>query len=422
MRNRYGRAGDGSIRIFGQDPAAPPTRDVKPAAMLLQENRASMKWSGWKLAGGLLVLTTVIGFAEATQVYLGIGAQGRTISYRDALASTMPSWFMLALLLPIAIWLARQFRLDERGWRRALPIHLAASVLFSLVHLGLSSWISDYLLMSQPVAVPFLRNITRIFTLFFVLDTLFYWAMIGGFYAFDYGRRYREEERSATQFALKASRLETSLQRANLEALRMQLNPHFLFNTLNTISVLAMKGERQPVVRMINRLSDLLRLSLENNRQTMTLGEEVDFLQRYLEIEQVRFRDRLSVRVDVPETLLEAEVPSLILQPIVENAVVHGVSQQTEGGSIEITGRRRDNRLVLVVKDSGPGFRNGAARNGTGVGMSNTAARLEELYGSDHVIRRENSAEGGATVTIELPYRVLPRDPQDEVEWTRSAP
>ena len=416
MRNRYGRAVDGSIRIFGQ---APTTESS--AGVLAQENHTSIKWNGWKFSGGLLVLTTLISFAEATQVYLGIGAQGRTISYRDALASTMPSWFILALLLPIAIWLARRFRLDEGGWRRALPIHLIASIVFTLVHLGLASWISDYLLMSEPVPVPFLRNVTRIFTIFFVVDMLYYWAIIGGYYAIDYGRRYREEERAATQLALKASRLENSLSRANLEALRMQLNPHFLFNTLNTISVLAMKGERQPVVRMINRLSDLLRLSLENNRQTMSLGEEVDFLQRYLEIEQVRFRDRLSVRVDVPEDLLDAEVPSLILQPIVENAVVHGVSQQTEGGVIEITGRRNGEKLVLVVKDSGPGFRNGTGRNRTGVGMSNTAARLEELYGSDQVIRRENSAEGGATVTVELPYRVLSRDPQDDVEWTRSA-
>jgi two-component system, LytTR family, sensor kinase len=419
MKQRYGRAGDGSIRIFGDTLAAQSARDAASAIMLVQENRSSMKWSSWRLVALLLAMTTVIGFAEATQVFLGIGAQGRPIKYYDALASTMPSWFMLALLLPIAIMLARRFRLDEKGWRLALPVHLAASVVFALVHLGLSSWVSDYVLLSG--SVPFLSNITRIFTLFFVVDTLYYWGMIGGYYAFEYGRRYREEERSASQLALQASRLETSLSRANLEALRMQLNPHFLFNTLNTISVLAMKGERQPVVRMINRLSDLLRLSLENNRQTMTLGEEVDFLQRYLEIEQVRFRDRLTVRVDVPDDLLDAEVPSLILQPLVENAVVHGVSQQLEGGVIEITGRRTGDRLVLIVRDTGPGFRNRADRNGTGVGMSNTAARLEQLYGANHSIQAQNGAEGGATVTLDLPYRVLSRDSQDEVEWNRSA-
>jgi two-component system, LytTR family, sensor kinase len=411
MKREYVRAADGSIRIFSPDPG-------HQTRVLLQESRGSMKWTGWKLVGALFLITTAIGFAEATQVYLGVGAQGKTISYRESMASTMPSWLMLAGLLPLAIWLARRFRLDEKGWRRALPIHLAASIVFTAVHLGLSSWISDYVLMSA--TVPFLRNITRIFTLFFVLDTLFYWGMIGSYYAFEYGRRYREEERAAAQLALKASRLETSLSRANLEALRMQLNPHFLFNTLNTISVLALKGERQPVVRMINRLSDLLRLSLENNRQTMTLGEEVDFLQRYLEIEQVRFRDRLTVRVDVPEELLDAEVPSLVLQPIVENAVVHGVSKQTEGGSIEISGRRKDDRLILEVRDSGPGFRSDSVRNGTGVGISNTSARLEQLYGTDHRISRENRPGGGAIVTVELPYRVLSRDPQEDLEWNRS--
>jgi sensor histidine kinase YesM len=152
-----------------------------------------------------------------------------------------------------------------------------------------------------------------------------------------------------------------------------------------------MKGERQRVVRMINRLSDLLRLSLENARQTITLGEEVDFLQRYLEIEQVRFRDRMTVLVDVPDELLDAEVPSLILQPVAENAVIHGVSQVREGGLIEISARRENGRLMLKVQDTGPGFPDSVVEEG--VGLSNTAARLEQLYGMDHEFKRSTASK-----------------------------
>jgi hypothetical protein len=420
VSERYGRVYDGSIRIFEVESIPPIQADEAAAGWHVQEKRAAMRWTPWKAGLVLLAATTLIGLAEATQIYLGAGEQGAAFGWGRAMGATMPSWYVLALLLPPTIWLARRFRLDESGRRRsALPIHLVASVAFTAVHLGLSSWIS-HSLRPDPQG-PFLSTVANTLTLFFVLDTLFYWALIGGYYAFEYNRRLRERERAAAVLMLKASRLETSLSRANLEALRMQLNPHFLFNTLNTISVLAMKGERNRVVRMINRLSDLLRLALENDRQTMTLGEEVDFLQRYLEIEQVRFRERLRVQMDVPEDLLDAEVPSLLLQPIVENAVVHGVSRQLEGGSITIVARRAGERLQLLVQDSGPGFGDENARNGMGVGVSNTAARLEQLYGAEQEFRRENRPEGGARVSIEIPYRVLPRETQEEVEWKRSA-
>lgn len=421
MTRRTGRGLDRSVRILRLEAARSSSPEELPSRWVVRETEVSMKWSGWKIAAALLVLTTLIGIAEGIQVYVGARAQGGDVSWSRALGATMPSWYVLALLLPITIWLARRYRLDDSGWRRALTIHLIASVCFTLVHLGISSWFSEYLLLPGTFSVPFLRNLIRLFTMFFVVDTLYYWGLVGGYYAFDYSRRYRERERAAAELALKASRLETSLSHANLEALRMQLNPHFLFNTLNTISVLAMKGERQSVVRMINRLSDLLRLSLENSRQTITLGEELDFVQRYLEIEQVRFRDRLAVKLDVPEDLLDAEVPSLVLQPVVENAVLHGVSRQSEGGMIEISARRSGERLLLIVRDTGSGFPVEHIGNGTGVGIGNTAARLEQLYGVDQEFTRENGPDGGALVMIAIPYTVLPRTTQEEVEWKRSA-
>ena len=421
MKTGLGRGLDRSVRILRLETAHASTPEDHTSRWVVRDKDASMKWSRGQIAVGLFALTTLIGIAEGIQVYVGAHAQGSQVSWSRSFGATMPSWYVLAMLLPLAVLLARRYRLDDRGWRLALCIHLIASICFTLVHLGISSWFSDYLLLPGPGPAPFLSNLVRLFTMYFVIDTLYYWGLVAGYYAFDYSRRYRERERAATELALKASRLETSLSHANLEALRMQLNPHFLFNTLNTIAVLAMKGERQRVVRMINRLSDLLRLSLENSRQTITLGEELDFVQRYLEIEQVRFRDRLSIKLDVPEDLLDAEVPSLLLQPVVENAVLHGISQQLEGGVIEIVARRSGERLVMSVRDTGSGFPVELVRNGTGVGIGNTAARLEELYGMDQEFTRENGPDGGALVTIASPYTVLPRLTQEEVEWRRSA-
>lgn len=411
------RAGDGALRILRIESSL-PTPD-NPNGWVASNG---MKWSRWKIALLLVVLATLVGFAEALQVYIGVGAQGTELSWSSAMSSTMPSWYVLAALLPLTMWLARRFRLDEESsWRRALPVHLAASLGFTAIHIGLSSWLSNYVFSSEPPTVSFLHNVARVATLYFVLDTLFYWGILAVIYAFEYGRRYRERERTTGELALKASRLETSLSRANLEALRMQLNPHFLFNTLNTISVLAMKGDKARVVRMISRLSDLLRLSLENSRQTVTLADELEFVERYLEIEQVRFRDRLAVKIDVPAELMTAEVPSLLLQPLVENAVLHGVSQQLDGGLVQVEARRRADQLVLVVSDTGPGFRESEGRGCMGVGLGNTAARLEQLYPGCHLLRQGNAEQGGAVVTIEIPYRILATEPQEEVQWKRSA-
>ncbi|MGH7507342.1 MAG: sensor histidine kinase, partial [Longimicrobiales bacterium] len=245
----------------------------------------------------------------------------------------------------------------------------------------------------------------------FILDIVYYWTLVGVFYMYDYRNRYREQERTAAELALKASRLEGSLARANLETLRMQLNPHFLFNTLNAISVLALKGERQNVVRMLTRLSDLLRLALENADQVVPLAEELAFLEPYLEIEQVRFRDRLDVIQDVPAEVLDAEVPSLLLQPIVENAVRHGIARCTGPGTIEIRALTADGRLVIEVRDSGPGFAASAADSeGHGVGIANTRARLEQLYGPEHRLELVNGTRGGAIVRVVIPFRTFRYD------------
>jgi sensor histidine kinase YesM len=185
----------------------------------------------------------------------------------------------------------------------------------------------------------------------------------------------------------------------------MQLNPHFLFNTLNAISVLALKGDRQNVVRMLARLSDLLRLALENAEQVVPLSEELVFLQPYVEIEQVRFRDRLQVVQDIDPDTLDAEVPSLFLQPIVENAVRHGIAQRPGPGLIEIRARRAGDTLALEVLDTGPGFGDGPDLARGGVGLANARARLEQLYGRAQRLELLTAPSGGAMVRVVLPFR-----------------
>jgi sensor histidine kinase YesM len=362
----------------------------------------------WKLWLSVLATATLIGLLESAQFYTGSNAAGvqPPVTWPHALGSTMPSWYVLAALLPVIIWSARRFPLEPRRWRRSLWAHLVVAVLFAVVHITAASYLSFVLQVGSEPSWDFRTTLSGVLSLFFVVQLMTYFAVVGAYHAFDYARRYRERESAAAQLALKASRLEASLARANLETLRMQLNPHFLFNTLNAISVLALKGERQSVVRMLTLLSDLLRLTLEQQQQVVPLREELDLLERYLQIEQVRFRDRLTVEHDIASSVLDAEVPSLLLQPLVENAVRHGISCSAGPGLVRIEARAQDGMLELRVLDTGPGFASHATTSRTGVGLVNTKARLEQLYGTEHELELGNRVNGGAAVTVRLPLRL----------------
>jgi len=207
---------------------------------------------------------------------------------------------------------------------------------------------------------------------------------------------YREQELAAAQ-------LETQLVQAQLQALQMQLQPHFLFNTLHAISTL-MHRDVDAAEKMLARLSDLLRLTLENgSTQTVMLKDELEFLKKYLEIEEIRFADRLTIRTAIAPDALDALVPNLILQPIVENAIRHGIAPRAQPGRVEITARRVDGKLRLEVQDDGPGLRPGNGREG--LGLKNTRERLARLYQGAHRLELESPPEGGVRVTLEIPFR-----------------
>ncbi|HUG40093.1 MAG TPA: histidine kinase [Longimicrobiales bacterium] len=366
--------------------------------------RNVLRISLWVVLGALAV-----GMTEATQVWLGVNAAGGEMSFVRAMKVTIPSWLVLAALAPLVFAVAWRFPLFEGGRRINWLIHLMAAVVFSLLSLLLASWFSDYLLRGLPGRTPFLLNFRRVLTQYATLNLFTYAAFVGAWHAWVYSRRLRERERHAAELAVRTSRLETSLTNAKLESLRMQLNPHFLFNTLNTISVLAMKGERSGVTRIVGRLSELLRLSLDHTRQLVPLAEELRFLDGYIEIEEVRFRDRLTVIRDVTEDALGAEVPSLLLQPLVENAIRHGVGRSAGGGQVFIRAAVKGGRLHLEVRDSGPGFAAGGGRGGSGIGLENTRARLEELYGPVAMFEFGDHPAGGAFVKVAIPFRKAER-------------
>jgi LytS/YehU family sensor histidine kinase len=318
------------------------------------------------------------------------------------LSETLTAWLICAYiwlaLTPLVLYLARRFPLERGRWLGNSLTHLASSAVFAALQLGvyvlIASWVG-----LEIGKLPFLEAFRNQFISEFHFDVLTYWAIIGLSHAADYYRKARERE-------LRASQLETRLAQAQLDALRMQLHPHFLFNTLNSISVL-MAEDVKAARRMLIRLSDLLRASLENEgAHEVSLKEELEFLKNYLEIEQTRFQDRLTVRLDVDPAALAARVPNLILQPLVENAIRHGVAPRASAGLVEIRARRQNGMVQLQVRDNGAGLASASPEQlSDGIGLSNTRARLEQLYGASHQFEMTNADGGGFVVTLSIPFR-----------------
>jgi LytS/YehU family sensor histidine kinase len=250
---------------------------------------------------------------------------------------------------------------------------------------------------------PITAAMIGITTQFLFLNLVTYAAVVGAAHALAFAARLRERE-------VAGARLEQAVTAARLDALRMELNPHFLFNTLNAISGLVLNGERDTAVRMLARLGDLLRTTLDHaNDQQIVLARELEFLEIYLEIVRTRFCDRLTVDLAIERDARTALVPTLILQPLVENAVRHGVAQRTGPGRITVGARRTDGRLELSVTDRAEGDAvvegAGHGRPGNGIGLANTRRRLEQLYGGAGSVRLEPLGDGrGSQVTVSLPY------------------
>ena len=354
------------------------------------------RWAKWLL---LFAAWTLIALAFASQFNFTQARRGYIVTWGFALTTALADWYLFALLSIPTLWLARRFHFDAARWRRSLLAHGAASAAFAVLWVALRVGVE--LLRSRDRLPAFYFGEMFHWTLVrsFYFNLLVYWIIVGASHGVEFYRRYRERE-------LRAIELEKLLAQARLQALRSQLNPHFLFNTLNSISSL-MRRDVDAADRMIVRLSELLRLALGNvETQEVPLRDELEFLRRYLDIEQIRFGARLQVTFDIPADTLELPVPNLLLQPLVENAIKHGIAPRKQPGRIEIAARREGPGLALRVRDNGPGTGQGA--EGAGVGLANTRARLEHLYGDRHRFDFGPAPDGGFEVRIQLPLAPPP--------------
>src|SRR5215469_12630832 len=336
-------------------------------------------WTGWGL------------------FYFSQGLTQRLVSH-----DTTPWWrylvawavgiYIWALLTPAILWLGRKFPLDRRPLWVPATIHLALGAGFSALELSLES-----LIYSRLQLFPNMQDFMGTF------GPLLLKGFHGGVVV--YYRRYQQRSQEALKLELRAAELQSQLVGAQLSALKMQLQPHFLFNTLNAITVLVRQQKSRDAEQMLGHLSDLLRGVLEDvDAQEVSLRRELEYLQLYLSIEQVRFADRLCVEVSVDPETQNASVPQLILQPIVENAIRHGVERSSAGGRILIRAAKINGTVEVRVQDDGPGLSGPYSCEDQGIGLANTRARLRQLYGEDARLEIENCNGGGAAVTMKFPF------------------
>jgi signal transduction histidine kinase len=348
-------------------------------------------------------LFQIFAVATAFGIFSGLQAYNYVTLFTDKndpfhilLSLNITYWYVWAVLFPGMLWMARRYRFGRHTWKRAAAMHAGGVIVFTLAHAVV--WVTCRVLIMKALAgrdVSWWMYFQELFFLNFDWEMMTYWAVVGLSHALDFHRESQERELTAAQ-------LRTRLAEANLQALQRQLHPHFLFNTLNTISAL-MHRDVQAADAMLERLGDLLRLTLDRiGTQHVSLKDELDFLRKYLEIEKTRFGERLQVHIEVDLDTLDAAVPNLVLQPLVENALRHGIGPKIGGGRVDILARREGNDLRLEVRDNGVGLAQDAFHDG--VGLTNTRSRLEHLYGDRYRFECHTPPGGGLAVTVVIPF------------------
>jgi two-component system, LytTR family, sensor kinase len=329
------------------------------------------------------------------------------------LTSWMVGVYLWFLLSPLVLWLGRRFPLEQGHWIRWTSTHLALSIVVALVELASESAILHGVGVFPNIMASYVATLFFLLIVGFHQAVLTYWIILAVQYAFGWYGRYEERKQEALRLELRSSQLESQLVQANLNALKMQIQPHFLFNTLNAIMVLVRQQKGREAEEMLSRLSDLLRCVLDDvNAHEVPLRRELEYLQLYLAIEQVRFRDRLKVEVAWDPEVLDAAVPHMILQPLVENAIRHGIGRSSTAGNVRISAHRANGMLEMKVEDDGPGLVAGGKEQSHGIGLANTRARLNKLYGDAAHLSIEDRAQGGVAAIVALPCNLLDRESQ----------
>ena len=351
------------------------------------------KWGRVWIVG--FVLWTLLAFLTAAGAHVYLSSAGTPISWSQLLAWNITISFIWSVLTPIIFQLSRQYTFDRANWGRSLAIHVVASIVLAFVAAVALVAMDPFITWTKEPSVPFVPHVlSRTF-----MDIQRYWYVLLITQAIAFYGKYQERQ-------LISSQLEAQLANAQLEVLKIQLEPHFLFNTLNSIAALA-RENGEAAEHMTLQLADLLRMSLDGvGIHEVPLHRELTFLQKYIGIQQVRFHDRLRVEMEIDPRTLETLVPNLILQPIVENAIRHGIGPRSGPGLIRISTWRDHDDVWLEIRDDGVGLtraRFGMPREG--VGLRNTRERLHQLYDDDHAMVLEDAPGGGCTVKIRVPYR-----------------
>lgn len=390
-----GLAKTGEYSIFGLARAGEPA--------VSRERRASF-------ALLLFAIATILAVLYSLERYFYRRLLGQEVSLGQLVPAELVFTYLWALLTPLVMWMGRRFPVwgshhgnDRRTTLRNWVFQLVAVVSFVMLHVALFT-AASLLLSGATTAIPLSRLFTGYLASWFTLDSIVYCTLLAVYHALVYYRVSQDR-------ALRASQLEARLAQAQLQVLRMQLQPHFLFNTLHTISALMHKDVKR-ADSMIAALSDLLRMSLRSvGVQEVELREEIDFLQRYLEIMSLRFGDRLTVTLDIDTEVLDARVPTLVLQPLVENSLRHGFGDGMRAGHVRVFVAPDGDMLRCEVVDNGRGIPQSGPREG--VGISNTRARLRHLYGDRFSLELMANPGGGARVSLAIPYHPLERTAAD---------
>ncbi len=344
---------------------------------------------------------TALGIFFSVQSVLTYTNQGREVTWTAPLIYQLGYWYTWALMLPSITWIVHRNPLDDRRRKQSIVRVVAATIIIAPVQFVIASLIrlSGLYVFSVIDAERYSAMLSsirgQVLTSSFD-SALTYWTIAGIIYAYYYYRALKEREVSS-------SRLETSLAEARLNNLRAQIQPHFLFNTLNSISALVTQ-DAAGAEKMIARLSELLRLSLDGSRKkTVSVRSELAFVGRYLEIEQTRFQDRLSISIDFETGIAECDMPPILLQPLVENAIIHGIAPYESDGSIDVRAFGTENILVFTITDSGAGFDESASGFREGIGIKNVRSRLEQLYGRRASLQFIFPEEGGFEARVSIP-------------------
>jgi signal transduction histidine kinase len=363
----------------------------------------SGRWRNWAIGFGIW---TIVGISFGTRSYFYSQTNGPPARFWDMVPNYMIDFYAWGLFSPLIFKLVKRFHIERGNMLKALAFHIVAGPVFVVVVTAITIPVLWYLGFANPALHPTFGaffNKLMVNPFYLHQGLLAYWGTVIVAHAYEYNQQVRIGK-------TRASELTAQLAQAQLAALKMQIHPHFLFNTLNSIAAL-LHEDVEAADRMITRLSDFLRITLQSSATSVvTLGEELVFLQAYLDIERARFPDRLIVELTIAPEVLDAQVPNLILQPLVENAVRHGISKQIGIGRLQIDAQRQDERLLIRIDDNGPGKPNGNGNSkrsaSGGVGLANTRARLKQFYGDFEFDITNKLDSDGTTVLLNVPYHV----------------